>query len=58
MRKETAMKKEQITQQQFKVAMELMHDICEGKLAYSYELVRRILSIMKKASKQGAMTNE
>lgn len=31
-----------------------MHDICEGKLAYSYELVKRIITIMKKASQQGA----
>ena len=58
MRKETAMKKEQITQQQFKVAMEMMHEICEGKLAYSYELVKRILTIMKKASEQGAIHHE
>ena len=52
------MKKQRITEQEFKVATEMLAEICEGKLAYSYELVRRILSIMKKASIQGTIHHE
>ena len=47
-----------VHEQEFKTACEMMTEICEGRIAYSYELVKRILNIMKNANKQGTIHHE